>query len=101
MKLVIFRKKDTNEITGYQELNNTITQENVDAYNSDSYPNKAEIVDLKEDSVAYYFYKLKAIERKGYYEDLRDIESTLRFIESNIDDRLSKIEHLCMEEEEK
>lgn len=98
MELVIYRDKETNEIKNFHEMRNGITQEKIDAYNLTA-PNKAEIVKLEEDSLEYYFYKMKVIKKNTYYEDLRDLEDTLRDIASNIDDRLSEIENLCKEQE--
>ena len=98
MKVIIYRNKQTNKIVSYDEMRKGVTQELVDKYNADEKCDKyVEIIDLEEDSVAYYFYNLKIQSKKDYYEDLRNLEDTLRDIASNIDDRLSSLEELCEE----
>ena len=98
MKVIIYRNKETNKIVSYDEMTKGITQENVDKYNANpNYDEYVEIVDLEEDSIAYYFYNLKIQSKREYYEDLRNLEDTLRDIASNIDDRLSTIEDMCKE----
>lgn len=99
MKVIIYRNKQTNKIVSYDEMRKGITQENVDKYNANpNYDKYVEIVDLEEDSVAYYFYNLKIQSKKDYFNDLRNLEDTLRDIASDIDDRLSEIERLYKEE---
>lgn len=98
MEVIIYRNKKTNKIVSYDEMRSGVTQEKVDKYNSnDSIDKYVEIVELEEDSIAYYFYNLKIKRKLDYYNDLRDLEETLRDIASNIDDRLSQIEDLCKE----
>lgn len=98
MKIIIYRNKQTNKIVSYDEMRSGVTQDVVDKYNSnDSIDKYVEIVELEEDSLAYYFYNLKIQNKLDYYNDLRDLEETLRDIASNIDDRLSQIEDLCKE----
>jgi hypothetical protein len=100
MKVIIYRNKETKKIVSYDDLTGRgkVTQEMIDNYNSnDKYDKYVEIVDLEEDSVAYYFYNLKIQSKREYYEDLRNLEDTLRDIASNIDDRLSTLEDLCKE----
>ena len=98
MEVIIYRNKETNKIVSYDEMRKGITQENVDKYNANpNYDKYVEIVDLEEDSIAYYFYNLKIQSKREYYEDLRNLEDVLRDIVSNIDDRLSTIEDLCKE----
>lgn len=99
MKVIIYRNKKTNKIVSYDEMRVGITQDNVDKYNANpNYDKYVEIVDLEEDSVAYYFYNLKIQSKKDYFNDLRNLEDTLRDIASDIDDRLSEIERLYKEE---
>jgi hypothetical protein len=100
MKVIIYRNKETNKIVSYDEMRQGVTQENVDKYNANpNYDKYVEIVDLQEDSIAYYFYNLKIQRKIEYYNDLRNLEDTLRDIASNIDDRLSEIKELCKEQQ--
>ena len=104
MKVIIYRDKQTNKIVSYDDLvgRGKVTQNMIDSYNSnDKNDRYVEMVDLQEDSVAYYFYNLKIQSKKEYYEDLRNLEETLRDIASNIDDRLYDLEKLCEVEDEK
>lgn len=99
MKVIIYRNKQTNKIVSYDEMREGITQDNVDKYNANpNYDKYVEIIDLEEDSVAYYFYNLKIQRKKDYFNDLRNLEDALRDIASDIDDRLSEIERLYKEE---
>ena len=99
MKVIIYRNKQTNKIVSYDEMREGITQDNVDKYNANpNYDKYVEIIDLEEDSVAYYFYNLKIQSKKDYFNDLRNLEDALRDIASNIDDRLSEIERLYKKE---
>ena len=99
MKVIIYRNKQTNKIVSYDEMREGITQDKVDKYNANpNYDNYIEIIDLEEDSVAYYFYNLKIQSKKDYFNDLRNLEDTLRDIASDIDNRLSEIERLYKEE---
>jgi hypothetical protein len=103
MKVILYRDKETKKIVGYDDLvgRGKVTQEMIDNYNSnDKCDRCVELVDIEEDSVAYYFYNLKIQSKREYYEDLRNLEDTLGYIASNIDDRLSIIEDLCKEQEE-
>ena len=100
MKILLYRNKKTNKIFSYDDLigRGTVTQEMIDKYNShDAYDKYAELVELEEDSVAYYFYNLKIKSKKDYYEDLRNLEEQLRDIASDIDDRLCRLEDMCEE----
>jgi hypothetical protein len=54
-----------------------------------------EIVDLEEDSVAYYFYVLKTRSIKDYIEDLRNLEEAISDISYEIDSRLCEVERLA------
>lgn len=100
MKVIIYRDKQTNKIVSYDEMRNGVTQENVDKYNANSkYDRYVEIVDLQEDSIAYYFYNLKIQSKLDYYNDLRDLQDRLSDIESEIDNRLYELEELCKEQE--
>lgn len=55
-------------------------------------PTKAEIAELEENSLAYYFYSMQtaAIEREA--EDLRDLMSDIEDISNRIDDRIYRFE---------
>ena len=102
MKIVLYRNKKTNKIVSYDDLagRGTVTQEMIDKYNSnEKYDNYVEMVELKEDSIAFYFFNLKTQKIKDYYEDLRNLEEQLRDIANDIDDRLSEFEDLCEEQE--
>ena len=102
MRILLYRDKKTNKIVSYDDLvgRRTVTQEMIDKYNSnEKYDKYAELVELKEDSVAYYFCNLKIQSKKDYYEDLRNLEEQLRDIASDIDDRLSELEDMCEENE--
>lgn len=102
MKILLYRDKKTNKIVSYDNLEGRgiVTQEMIDKYNSEEkYDRYAELVELEEDSVAYYFCNLKIQSKKDYYEDLRKLEEQLRDIASDIDDRLSDLEDMCEENE--
>lgn len=103
MKVLLYRDKKTNKIVSYDDLigRGTVTQEMIDGYNSnEKYDKYAELVELEEDSVAYYFCNLKIQRKKEYYEDLRNLEEQLRDIASDIDDRLCMLEDMCEENEQ-
>lgn len=99
MKLVIYRKKDTKKICNFHELRPNITQEMLDSYNTnEKVDNFAEIVELEEDSVAYYFYNLKTTSIKDYADDLRNLESSISDIARDIDDRLYEFDRMMREQ---
>lgn len=89
MKLVIYRDKVKNQIVYFHELNKNITDEKVKAYNDNEKSiNRAEIVDLDEDSLAYYFYTLKTKQIQEEADDLRNLMNDLQDIADRIDNRL-------------
>ncbi len=93
MKLVIYRDKKTNKICNYHEKTKSCTEDRLKAFNEN--PNRttaAEIVDLDENGVAYYFYALKTRRIRDEIESLRDLESQVRDIADAIDSRLYDIE---------
>ena len=89
MKLVIYRDKKTNQIVNFHEVYKNCTDEAIKAYNDDEkVPDRAEIVDLEEDSLAYYFYTMKTKQIQDEAEDLRELMDDLTDISNRIDDRL-------------
>lgn len=95
MKIVIYRDKGTNEIKNYHEFRESITQAQIDAFNGKAEnPTSVEIVELEEDSVAYYFYTLKTRKINEYFEDLRNLEESISDISYAIDSRLSELERM-------
>ena len=101
MKLVIYRDKKSKKITNFHELRPNITQEQIDSFNANEHMTTfVEIVDLEEDSVAYYFYSLKTSQIEEYAEDLRDLESRISDIARDIDDRLYEFDRMMREQKE-
>ncbi len=89
MKLVIYRDKGTNKIVDFHELTKNITDEKVRAYNDNKKnTNRAEIAELEEDSLAYYFYTMKTKQIQEEADDLRDLMNELDEISNRIDNRL-------------
>lgn len=100
MKIAIYRDKATKSITNYHEFRESITQAQVDAFNAKSEnPTFVEIVELEENSVAYYFYTLKVRQIESYFEDLRNLEESISDIFYAIDSRLSELERFVKEQE--
>lgn len=100
MRIVVYRDRETKNITQHHKFTDACTDGNIKAWNENPNNNTfVEVVELEENSVAYYFFNLKIQSRKDYYEDLRNLEEQLRDIASDIDDRLSKLEDLCYIEE--
>lgn len=96
MKLVIYRDKKTKKITNYHEMRPNITQEQIDLFNANEHMTSfVEVVELEEDSVAYYFYTLKTREMQDYINDLRNLEEAISDISYAIDSRLSEVERLA------
>lgn len=101
MKLVIYRKKDSKKICNFHELRPNITQEMIDTFNAnEKYDSLAEIVELEENSIAYYFYNLKTMSMQNYADDLRDLESRISDIARDIDNRLYEFDQMMREREE-
>ena len=93
MKLVIYRDKQTNKICNYHEINKSCTEDRLKAFNENpKHSSAAEIVDLDENGVAYYFYALKTRRIRDEIERLRDLEDQMRDIADAIDSRLYDIE---------
>ena len=89
MKLVIYRDKKTNKIVNFHEMTQNITAEKVQAYNdNEKNTNRAEIVELEEDSLAYYFYTMKTKQIQEEADDLRGLMNDLQDIADRIDSRL-------------
>ena len=98
MKLVIYRDKTTKEITNFHELRPNITQEQIELFNAnEKMTSFVEVVELEEDSLAYYFYSMKTKSINDYINDLRDLESSISDIAYAIDSRLSEVERLAKE----
>ena len=96
MKIVIYRDKTTKEIKNHHEFRDSITQAQIDAFNgNEKNPTFVEVVELEEDSIAYYFYALKTREMRDYIEDLRNLEEAISDISYAIDSRLSEVERLA------
>lgn len=96
MKIVIYRDKTTKKIINHHEFRDSITQAQINAFNGKAEnPTFVEIVELKEDSIAYYFYALKTRKMQDYIEDLRNLEEAISDISYAIDNRLSKVERLA------
>ena len=101
MKLVIYRDKKSKKITNFHELRPNITQEQIDLFNANEHMTTfVEIVDLEEDSVAYYFYSLKTSQIEESAEDLRDLESRISDIARDIDNRLYEFDRMMREQKE-
>lgn len=93
MKIVIYRDKETNEVISYHAANEKCTEENLNAFNSNiKHTAYAEFVELEENSVAYYFYKLKTTTIEQEYLNLRDLQNSIDSIANDLDYRLDKIE---------
>lgn len=96
MKLVIYRDKKTKKITHHHEMRPNITQEQIDLFNANEHMMSfVEVVELEEDSVAYYFYTLKTRKMQDYINDLRNLEEAISDISYAIDSRLSEVERLA------
>ena len=90
MKIVIYRDKQTNKITNHHPVNDKCTEENLRTYNeNEKYPTKAEIVELEEDSLEYYFYTMKTSTIEQEAENLRDLMDEIEHIADCINYRLS------------
>lgn len=101
MKIVIYRDKGTNEIKNYHEFRESITQARIDAFNAKAVnPTFVEIVELEENSVAYYFYTLKVRKIDEYFEDLRNLEEAISDISYAIDSRLRELDRFVKEQDE-
>ena len=101
MKLVIYREKETNKISHFHEVTAGCTEEALKSFNENSTaPTTAEIVDLDENGIAYYFYTLKTRSIKEEAEDLRDLEDRIRDIANEIDSRLYDFDRWFREEQE-
>lgn len=99
MELVIYRNKQTNKIVNFHEITSQCTQEAIGKFNNNTNnPNYATIEELKEDSIAYYFYSLKTISIQQEYDNLRDLENRISDLADDIDCRLSKLENDVKEE---
>ena len=69
------------------------TDENIQAYNADEkHADFVEIVELEENSLAYYFYNLKTKHIQDEADDLRDLMNDLEDIAERIDSRLNKFD---------
>lgn len=89
MKLVIYRDKETNKISHFHEATKACTEEAIELYNKNlRTPSYAELIDLDENGIAYYFYTLKTNSIKDEAEKLRDLEDRIRDIANEIDSRL-------------
>lgn len=95
MKLIIYRDKATNKIISHHNFIETFTDEMIQKYNeNDNCNRKAECVEFKEDSLAYYFYWLKINTANTEAENLRCLMSDLQDIANRIDDRLYDFDRL-------
>lgn len=102
MQIVIYRDKATNKITNYHAANDKCTEENLRSYNeTEKYPTKAEFVELKEDSLAYYFYTMKTSTIEQEAENLRDLMSDLGCLADRIESRLYDFDRWFKEEKER
>ena len=98
MKLVIYRDRQTKEISSFHDFNSMCTDGNIKAWNekpkNDTF---VEVVELEENSLAYYFYTMKTRKIKDEIESLRNLEDDLRELASEIEDRLYSIEQAIEE----
>jgi hypothetical protein len=93
MKLVIYRDRETKEIKQFHDFRPACTDENIKAWNENpKYDTFVEVVELEENSLAYYFYTMKTRNIKDEIESLRMLEDDLRDLASEIEDRLYSIE---------
>ena len=100
MDIVVYRDKKTNEILNSHELTPACTEEAINNYNNnDSNASYVKIEHLDKTSLAYYFYNLKTCSIKQYYDDLRDLQSRIDDIASELDDRLDDIEKYAKSED--
>lgn len=100
MKLVIYRDKQSKEIKSFHGFTKTCTDEALKNYNSNEKNELcAEIVEIEENSLCYYFYNLKVIEKEDYYSRLRDLEDDIGSLESHIRCELDNLRELCETEE--
>ena len=89
MKIVIYRNKISKKIVNFHDVNKYCTDENIQAYNADEkHADFVEIVELAEDSLAYYFYNLKTKQIQDEADDLRELMDDLQDIVERIDSRL-------------
>lgn len=99
MKLIIYRSKETGVIVDYHEMTNYCTEDKLRAFNKNEKNTlKVELVELEENSIAYYFYSLKTRQIKDEAEDLRDLADDLQAIANRIDDRLYDFDKWFKEE---
>ena len=95
MKVIIYRNKKTNKIVGVEEAIGSVTQENLDNYNSkDCYDKYVEFHELQENGVAYYLFKADVQRKQDYCTDMRNLEEMISDLATTIDYRLSKIERM-------
>lgn len=93
MKLIIYRDKATNKIISHHLYTESCTDEAIQAYNANANNNqKAECVDVEEDSLAYYFYFLKINTRKQELENWQCLMSDLQDLASHINDKLDDLD---------
>ena len=99
MKIVIYRDKTTNAIKNFHVANDKCTEDNLRSYNeTEKYPTKAEIVELEDDSLAYYFYQMKTTTIEQEAENLRDLMGDLEDLANRIDSRLYDFDRWFKEE---
>ena len=99
MDILVYRDKKTNEILNFHELTPSCTEEAINNYNNnDGNTRYVKIEHLEKTSLAYYFYNLKTCSIKQYYEDLRDLQSRIDDIASELDNRLDNIEKYAKSE---
>jgi hypothetical protein len=95
MKLVVYRDKQTNKIKSYHECSKKVTDEMVQSINENPEGTVfVEIVEIEEDSLCYYFYTLKIIEREDYYLRLRSLERDIQDLRDLIRNELDEINEL-------
>lgn len=99
MELVIYRNRNSNQITNFHEVTATCTEEAMQNYNNNPNNPKVEIVEL--DEIAQYFYELKSTRNiSEEVEELRDIMNDLSRIADRIDERLYDIDEWIRENED-
>lgn len=102
MKLVIYRSRQTQKIKQFHDFKPVCTDENIKDWNKNPrYDTFVEVVELEENSLAYYFYTyaMKTRNIEDEIESLRMLEDGLRDLASEIEDRLYSIEQAIKENE--
>jgi len=99
MKLLVYKNKETLEISGYEVLRRDIQKDALERYNADNKNiRSAEVIEVEKGSLLYYVITAKQRSLSDYLEDIRNIENLLNDISSDIDDKLYDLEMMIKSE---